>query len=165
MSFLRHEEIYRSDVELGKAGSGNWCRRSRCSSASMSYQSAIPWQVALRQSLPPLRRLVTILNNPTCRTMIFQPTATTPLTSCLSPRVHSKTPAPCPTPPSPLLTTARGANKNRRKSHYPWTDNGGQVTMLTEITSSRQRAAARFAGQLLAIRMQIRSLCRKTPYI
>src|SRR5271157_2488865 len=89
MSFLRHEEIYRSDVGLGKAGSGNWCRRSQCSSASMSFQSAIPWQVALRQSLPPLHRLVTILDNPRCRTMIFQRTATTPLTSCLSPRVHS----------------------------------------------------------------------------
>src|ERR1700723_3005057 len=60
------------------------------SSAAMSFQSAIPWQVALRQSLPPLHRLVTILNNPLCRTMIFQRTATTPLTSCLSPRVHSR---------------------------------------------------------------------------
>jgi len=50
MSFSRHEEIYRSDVRLGKAGSGNGCRRSQCSSAAMSFQSAIPWQVALRQS-------------------------------------------------------------------------------------------------------------------
>ena len=30
----------------------------------MSFQSAIPWRVALRQSLPPLYRPVTILNNP-----------------------------------------------------------------------------------------------------
>src|SRR5580692_7288420 len=30
----------------------------------MSFQSAIPWRVALRQSLPPLHRPVTILNNP-----------------------------------------------------------------------------------------------------
>src|SRR5580704_12791482 len=58
----------------------------------MSFQSAIPWRVALRQSLPPLYRPVTILNNPLCRTIIFQRTATTPLTSCLSPRVHSKKP-------------------------------------------------------------------------
>jgi hypothetical protein len=56
----------------------------------MSFQSAIPWRVALQQSLPPLYRPVTILNNPLCRTIIFQHTATTPLTSCLSPRVHSK---------------------------------------------------------------------------
>src|SRR5208283_1722513 len=96
MSFLRHEEIYRSDVGLGKAGSGNGCRRSQCSSASMSFQSAIPWQVALRQSLPPLHRLVTIFDNLRCRTMFFQRTATTPLTSCLSPRVHSTLPLhPC----------------------------------------------------------------------
>jgi hypothetical protein len=35
---------------------------------------------------------------------------------------------PCPTPPSPLRRKACGANKNRRKSHYPWTKDGGQVT-------------------------------------
>ena len=63
MSFLRHEEIYRSDGRLSKAESGNPCRRSQCSSAAMSFQSVIPWQVALRQSLPPLHRLETILNN------------------------------------------------------------------------------------------------------
>ena len=71
------------------AGSGNSWLPPQRSSAAMSFQSAIPWRVALRQSLPPLRRLATILNNPLCRTMIFQRTATTPLTSCLSPRVHS----------------------------------------------------------------------------
>src|SRR6266545_1320290 len=38
-----------------------------------------------------------------------------------------QTPASCPTPPSPLRRKERGANKNRRKSHYPWTKNGGQV--------------------------------------
>jgi len=46
----RHEEIYRSDVALGEAGSGSGCCRPRCSSATMSFQSAIPWPVALRQS-------------------------------------------------------------------------------------------------------------------
>src|SRR5271165_1137803 len=114
MSFLRHEEIYRSDVGLGKAGSGNWCRRSQCSSASMSFQSAIPWQVALRQSLPPLHRLVTILDNPRCRTMIFQRTATTPLTSCLSPRVHSTNAGPLPHTPIPATPHLRG-EQNREK--------------------------------------------------
>src|ERR1022692_949487 len=38
----------------------------------MSFQSAIPWQVALRQSLPPLHRPETILNNQRCRTIIFR---------------------------------------------------------------------------------------------
>jgi hypothetical protein len=50
MNFLRHEEIYRSDGGLSKAGSGNSCRCSQCSSAAMSFQSVIPWQVTLRQS-------------------------------------------------------------------------------------------------------------------
>ena len=75
----------------------------QCSSAAMSFQSVIPWRVALRQSLPPLHRLVTILNNPLCRTMIFQRTATTPLTSCLTPRVHFSRPSSPPTPPDMTL--------------------------------------------------------------
>src|SRR3989442_9869522 len=99
MSFWRHEEIYRSDVGLGKAGNGNGCRRSPRSSTAMSFQSAIPRQGALQQSLPPLHRLETILNNQCCRTMILQRTATTPLTPCLSPRVHSTAPSPPPPPP------------------------------------------------------------------
>ena len=94
MSFWRHEEIYRSDVGLGKAGNGNGRRRSPRSSAAMSFPSAIPRQVALQQSLPPLYRLETILNNQCCRTMILQRTATTPLTPCLSPRVHSTIASP-----------------------------------------------------------------------
>ena len=106
MSFSRHEEIYRSDGRLGKAGNGNWCRRSQCSSAAMSFQSAIPWQVALRQSLSPLHRLQTILHNQPCRTMILQPTATTPLTSCLSPRVHSSQPPPLRTQAYPQEMSA-----------------------------------------------------------
>ena len=60
------------------------------------FQSAIPWQVALRQSLLPLHRLVTILNNPPCRTMIFQRTVTTPLIWCLTFGVQSSFPFPCP---------------------------------------------------------------------
>jgi len=108
MSFWRHEEIYRSDVGLGKAGNGNGCRRSPRSSAAMSFQSAIPRQGALQQSLPPLHRLETILNNQCCRTMILQRTATTPLTPCLSPRVHSTT-APSPAPPSPKPNPSQAA--------------------------------------------------------
>src|SRR5438132_5126687 len=96
MSFWRHEEIYRSDVGLGEARNGNGCRRSSHSSAAMSFQTAIPQQVALQQCLPLLHRLQTILNNQCCRTMILQRTATTPLTPCLSSRVHSTL------PPSPF---------------------------------------------------------------
>ena len=79
-------------------GSGNSWLPPQRSSVAMSFQSAIPWRVALRQSLPPLHRLATILNNPLCRTMIFQRTAITPLTSCLSPRVHSTNAVPSPAP-------------------------------------------------------------------
>src|SRR5258708_39341745 len=89
MSFCRHEEIYRSDVGLGKAGNATGCRRSPPSSAATSFQSAIPPHGALQQSLPPLPRLETILQNHCFRTMILQRTATTPLTPCISPRDHS----------------------------------------------------------------------------
>jgi hypothetical protein len=87
MSFLRHAEIYRSD-DASAAG-----RERLCSLPALigldEFQPAIPWQVALQQSLPPLRRLPTILNNLTRRTMTFQRTVTTPLIRCLSPRVQS----------------------------------------------------------------------------
>ncbi len=98
MSFLRHKEIFRSDVGFGNIGSGNGCRRSGCSSASMSFQSAIPWQVALRQSLSPLHRLETILNNPPCRTMIFQRTVPTPFNFVSQPKgaLHSGPSSPVP---------------------------------------------------------------------
>src|ERR1700690_3616904 len=43
-------EIYRSDVGLSQAGSGNGCRRFQYPSAAMSFPPVIPGQVALRQS-------------------------------------------------------------------------------------------------------------------
>jgi hypothetical protein len=119
MSFWRHEEIYRSDVGLGKAGNGNGRRRSPRSSAAMSFPSAIPRQVALQQSLPPLYRLETILNNQCCRTMILQRTATTPLTPCLSQRVHST--APFPGAPSPKHTLVIHTKSGRPLLHRPTT--------------------------------------------
>ncbi len=45
----------------------------------------------------------------------------------------TSTPAPCPTPPSPLRRQRCGANKTRRKSHYPWTKNGGQVRIRPKL--------------------------------
>src|SRR5438552_14418397 len=114
MSFWRHEEIYRSDVGLGEARNGNGCRRSPHSSAAMSFQSAIPQQVALQQCLPLLHRLQTILNNQCCRTMILQRTATTPLTPCLSSRVHSKASVP------PLLPTDVGEAEEVERLRFPF---------------------------------------------
>ena len=115
MSFWRHEEIYRSDVGLGEARNGNGCRRSPHSSAAMSFQSAIPQQVALQQCLPLLHRLQTILNNQCCRTMILQRTATTPLTPCLSSRVHSTNAVPSPAP------------------HLGWNRKTGQASLLMQV--------------------------------
>jgi len=90
---------------LGKAGNGNGCRRSPRSSAAMSFLSAIPRQDALQQSLPLLHRLETSLNNPRCRTMILQRTATTPLMPCLTQRVHSTI---FPSPASAVVAVSRG---------------------------------------------------------
>jgi hypothetical protein len=144
MSFSRHEEIYRSDVGLSKAGSGNWCRRSQCPSAAMSFQSAIPWPVALRQSLPPLHRLETILHNQHCRTMILQRTATTPLTSCLSSRVHS--------------SFNRDPLTRRRPCHR------GAVCALRNLLGNRRAADAAPAGRDLDGRRRASALRPSTRW-
>ncbi len=90
MSFLRNEEIYRSD--MAKRLGGNDSAAPQHSSAAMSFQPAIPRQVALQQSPPPLRRLATIVRKGKRRARIFHPTATTPLTLCLTIGVHFKSP-------------------------------------------------------------------------
>lgn len=72
MSFLRHDEIYRSDVEtktigrLRPSAASRWSAQGRrqgrgfdpapLPSSAMSLGSAIPWRVALQQSPPPLHR-------------------------------------------------------------------------------------------------------------
>ena len=57
MSFLRHGQIYQSD------GFANRGQRSSAAPAivSMSLRPAIPWQVDLHKSPPPLRRLLSML--------------------------------------------------------------------------------------------------------
>jgi hypothetical protein len=98
MSFLRHVGIYRSDG-FWVAGS-EWLPSLPALIGLDEFQPAIPWQVALQQSLPPLRRPGTILNKQTCRTMIIQRTATAPVIPCLTPRVQS-TQSPRPSPRAP----------------------------------------------------------------
>ena len=56
-SFWRHGEIYRKKEEL----SGGKPQPAPAHSLSMSFQLAIPGQVALQQSLPPLRQPSPIL--------------------------------------------------------------------------------------------------------
>src|SRR5215469_12126807 len=63
MSFLRHGGIYRSD-DVCSTGS----KRSGSLPVLIGldeFQPAIPWQVALQQSLPPLSRPRAILQNKT----------------------------------------------------------------------------------------------------
>jgi hypothetical protein len=86
MSFCRHEEIYRSDVGLGEAGNSNGCRRSPHSSAAMSFQSAIPRQVALQQSLPPLHRLGNDSQQPMLPYNDFAASGNSPLNSVSQPK-------------------------------------------------------------------------------
>src|SRR6201981_1433887 len=59
------------------------------------FQPAIPRQVALQQSLPLLRRPRKILQNKTSPYNDLSANGNTPLTSCLSPRVHSTSGANC----------------------------------------------------------------------
>jgi hypothetical protein len=72
MSFLRHDEIYRSDVgmktilSLGPCTASRWSAPSYAKgrgfypapfpSSAMSLGSAIPWRVALQHCPPPLHR-------------------------------------------------------------------------------------------------------------
>jgi hypothetical protein len=80
MSFLRHHEIYRSDVALKTildaetSAASRWSARSQDKgrgfdpapfpSSAMSLGSAIPWRVALQQSPPPLHRPESMLYPP-----------------------------------------------------------------------------------------------------
>jgi hypothetical protein len=78
MSFLRHGESIdpMRFVPLG----ASVLAHSQCSSASMS-SSRIPWQVALQQSLPPLRRPPAILQNQTSPYNDFSANGDNPLNS------------------------------------------------------------------------------------
>src|SRR5271157_2444621 len=61
-SFLRHGEIYRSDVASGRRQTAR--PASRHDDRRDEFPPVIPWQVALQQSPPPLHRLVSILQHP-----------------------------------------------------------------------------------------------------
>lgn len=79
MSFLRHSEIYRSDVgmktilSLAPSAASRWSARRQDKgrgfnpapfpSSAMSLGLGIPWQVALQQSLPPLPQPEPVCND------------------------------------------------------------------------------------------------------
>src|ERR1019366_10170604 len=63
MSFLRHEQIYQSDISSTTRGedvSGS----APDPIVLMSLRPAIPWRVGLHQSPPPLHQPVSMLNPP-----------------------------------------------------------------------------------------------------
>jgi hypothetical protein len=63
MSFLRHKQIYQSDPWIktrGEADSGS----APCLIVLMSLRPAIPRQVGLHQSPPPLYQPISMLNPP-----------------------------------------------------------------------------------------------------
>jgi hypothetical protein len=84
MSFLRHGESI-DPMVFYPAGS-----KRRCSLPALigldEFQPAIPWQVALQQSLPPLYRLRTILQNQTAPYNDVSANGNNPLNSVSQPK-------------------------------------------------------------------------------
>jgi len=87
MSFLRHGESIdpMTLVPLGVSGLAH----SQCSSASMSSSRLFLGRLLSSRACLRFADRERFSKTKPRRTMIFQRTATPPLTSCLSPRVHS----------------------------------------------------------------------------
>jgi hypothetical protein len=87
MSFLRHGESIdpMTLVSLGVSGLAH----SQCSSASMSSSRLFLGRLLSSRACFHFAGHERFSKTKPSRTMIFQRTATTPLTPCLSPRVHS----------------------------------------------------------------------------
>jgi hypothetical protein len=91
MSFLRHEEIYQSDVMvLGLDGAGRLYCCAPHLIVSMSFRLVIPWTVALQQSRPPLRQPGPVSAKRVWLATICQRMATSVTTTCLRHRVQCK---------------------------------------------------------------------------
>src|SRR5258707_9714217 len=88
MSFLRQQQIYPPIGSLICTGGGPLSGFAPGLIVWMSLPPAIPWQVALPQSLPPLRRVTLFCYKESGRSMDFQRTANSGLTGCLSRGVH-----------------------------------------------------------------------------
>jgi hypothetical protein len=87
MSFLRHGESIdpMTLVSLGVSGLAH----SQCSSASMSSSRLFLGRLLSSRACLRFADRERFSKTKPRRTMIYQRTATPPLTSCLSPRVHS----------------------------------------------------------------------------
>ena len=90
MSFLRHgESIDPMTYSTGSKQSGSL----PVVIGLDEFQSAIPWQVALQQSLPPLRRPRTILHNQTSPYNHLSANGDSPLNSVSQPKGALQSPA------------------------------------------------------------------------
>src|SRR5215469_4338777 len=87
MSFLRHGESIDPMISLPLGASS--CAHSQRSSASMSSSRLFLARLLSSRAYLRFVGCERFSKTEPRRTMIFQPTATTPLTSCLSPRVQS----------------------------------------------------------------------------
>src|SRR5260370_42598546 len=122
MSFLRQQQIYPPIGSLICTGGGPLSGFAPGLIVWMSLPPAIPWQVALPQSLPPLRRVTLFCYKESGRSMDFQRTANSGLTGCLSRGVH----------PNSL---------NRLLSRTPDASFTGAATESFTYTSTGQRAS------------------------
>jgi hypothetical protein len=87
MSFLRHGESIDPMTFVSPGASG--LAHSQCSSASMSSSRLFLGRLLSSRACFHFAGHERFSKTKPSRTMIFQRTATTPLTPCLSPRVHS----------------------------------------------------------------------------
>ena len=88
MSFLRQKQIYPPMGPFVDTGDGPLSGFAPGPIVWMSLQPAIPWQVALPQSLPPLRRVRLFCYKESGCSTDFQRTANSGLTGCRSEGVH-----------------------------------------------------------------------------
>jgi hypothetical protein len=87
MSFLRHGESIDPMTFVSPGASG--LAHSQCSSASMSSSRLFLGRLLSSRACFHFAGHERFSKTKPSRTMIFQRTATTPLTPCLTPRVHS----------------------------------------------------------------------------
>jgi len=104
MSFLRHARSIgpmgqlKTILRLKPCGASRWsapgfaagrdCNTAPSLIVRDEYAPAIPWRVALQQSLPPFHRMRPVCYESICRSRDFHRTASCVLTVCLGPGGH-----------------------------------------------------------------------------
>jgi hypothetical protein len=165
MSFLRHGESINPMV--GSTGS----KRSGSLPVPIGFdefQPAIPRQVALQQSLPPLRRPRTILQNPTPPYNDFSANGDKPLNSVSQPKgaLHITSPPKLPHPPGALIGSlltsrmwvARGVERRAVSVGCAGARCDASVQFRNAAQSTRGKGAGDFAeeGGFLVVRFDQR---------